>query len=166
MPAGLAPDALDSLRLDAEGAPGIRLGVGEPASGVPGFAVTHSEAQEARRVATLAAEAPGSVTRYGRVAVQALASVDADQARRLVRRRLGGLASEDETSTRLATTLRTYLEEQASRSRAARRLGVHENTVSYRIRQAEEILGRSVERDTLELHVALALAPLSRRTDG
>ena len=47
---------------------------------------------------------------------------------------------------RLTATLRIYLDEHRSRSRTAKRLGIHENTVSYRIRQAEEILGRSVDQ--------------------
>jgi DNA-binding PucR family transcriptional regulator len=42
------------------------------------------------------------------------------------------------------------------------RLGIHENTVTYRIRQAEEILGHSIEESTLDLRVALALAPIVR----
>ena len=79
-----------------------------------------------------------------------------------MQRELRGLAGDDDLSTRLAATLRTYLDEQSSRSRTAKRLGIHENTVSYRIRQAEEILGRSVDQRTLELRVALALAHLVR----
>jgi DNA-binding PucR family transcriptional regulator len=34
---------------------------------------------------------------------------------------------------------------------------VHENTIAYRVRQAEELLGRSLERDTVNLQVALEL---------
>ena len=41
----------------------------------------------------------------------------------------------------------------------AARLFVHPNTVSYRVNQAETILGRSIDVDTLELSVALALLP-------
>ena len=73
-----------------------------------------------------------------------------------------GLAADDDLTTRLTATLRTYLDEHSSRSRTAKRLGIHENTVSYRIKQAEEILGRSVDQRTLELRVALALAHLVR----
>ena len=36
--------------------------------------------------------------------------------------------------------------------------------MSYRLRQAEEILGRSVDKRTLELRVALALAELVAET--
>ena len=77
-------------------------------------------------------------------------------------RELRGLAADDDLTTRLTATLRTYLDEHSSRSRTAKRLGIHENTVSYRIKQAEEILGRSVDQRTLELRVALALAHLVR----
>ena len=77
-----------------------------------------------------------------------------------MRRELGRLASTDETTCRLAATLRTYLDESGSRGRTAKRLHVHENTVAYRIRQAEELLGRSLDKRTLELRAALALAEL------
>ena len=59
--------------------------------------------------------------------------------------------------------MRTYLDENGSRGRTAKRLHIHENTVAYRLRQAEELLGRSVEKRTLELRVALALADLVQR---
>ena len=81
-------------------------------------------------------------------------------------RELRGLAADDDLTTRLTATLRTYLDEHSSRSRTAKRLGIHENTVSYRIKQAEEILGRSVDQRTLELRVALALAHLVRDQTG
>ena len=46
------------------------------------------------------------------------------------------------------------------RRRAAARLGVHKNTVAYRIRRAEELLGYGVRERQLELQTALRLAPL------
>lgn len=79
-----------------------------------------------------------------------------------VARELGALAADDDVSLRLAATLRTFLDENASRSRAAKRLGIHENTVSYRVRQAEEILGRSVDERALDLRVALSLVNVLR----
>jgi DNA-binding PucR family transcriptional regulator len=76
-----------------------------------------------------------------------------------VARELGPLARGDDEALRLAATLRVYLEEGASLERAARRLGVHKNTVHRRVRRAQELLGRSLEERTLELQVALAVAP-------
>ena len=49
----------------------------------------------------------------------------------------------------MATTLAVYLQENRSRARTAKRLIVHPNTVSYRVNQAEQILGRSIDTDVL-----------------
>lgn len=76
-----------------------------------------------------------------------------------VSRVLGPLADDDDVTSRLATTLAAYLRENLSRTRAAACLHIHPNTVSYRVRQAEELLGREVSGDSLDLQVALALLP-------
>jgi DNA-binding PucR family transcriptional regulator len=159
-PAPLEPDVLDRAEFDARAAPGVRVAIGEPGAGLTGFRRSHGEAEQARRVATLGRRRAGSVTRYGRIALSALATSDLEQARVFVERELGELANDDDVSLRLAATLRAYLDEQTSRGRTAKRLGIHENTVSYRVRQAEEILGRSVDNRTLELRVALALVQI------
>lgn len=149
--------AFAGLRIDAAAAPGVHLAIGEPGAGLAGFRASHGEAAHARRVATLSARRPGAVTRFGRVALLAMATADVDQARAFVSRELGELAADDDVARRLAATLRVYLDENASRSRAAKRLNIHDNTVSYRVRQAQELLGRRVDERSLELRVALAL---------
>ena len=154
------PKVLDGSLLADAAENGVRLAIGEAGRGIRGFRESHEGAEHSRRVAILQGSPPGSVTRYARVALAALGTADHAQARAFVNRQLGPLTDPDETSRRLVATLRIYLDEHASRSRAAKRLGVHENTISYRVRQAEEILDRSVDEDTLELHVALALAPV------
>jgi len=155
---------LDELRFLTDSAPGVRVAVGEPARGIAGFRTSHCEALEAQRVAVLAGRPAGSVTRYRNVSLRAIATVDVEQSTAFVRRELGRLGSDDETTRRLAATLRTYLDENCSRGRTAKRLHIHENTVAYRIRQAEELLGRSLEKRSLELRVALALADLVAET--
>ncbi len=164
--AGFDPKALKASRFDPKVAPGVRLALGEPASGIDGFRRTHAEATEARRVATMARRPAGSVTRYGQVTLSALTTGDLPRAREFVARELGPLAGDDDVSLRLAGTLRAYLDEQTSRSRTAKRLGIHENTVSYRVRQAEELLGRPIDERSLELRVALALADVVRVADA
>jgi hypothetical protein len=151
-------ERLDGVRLDGRTTPGVRAALGEPAAGLPGFRRTHAEAVHARRVATLARRPAGSVTRYGRVAVSAMATVDVPQAQAFVVRELGGLAADDDTARRLAATLRVYLDEQSSRTATATRLGLHENTIRYRIRKAEALLGHPVDQRTLEVRIALVLA--------
>ena len=158
-------EAMKASRFDPKAAPGVRIALGEPASGIDGFRSTQAEATEARRVAALARRPAGSVTCYGQVTLSALATVDLPRAREFVARELGPLADDDDVSLRLAGTLRAYLDEQTSRSRTARRLGIHENTVSYRVRQAEELLGRRIDERTLEMRVALAIANVVRGAD-
>ena len=72
---------------------------------------------------------------------------------------MGTLVDNDEAADRIAVTLGVYLEENRSPAKAAKRLMVHPNTVSYRIRQAEELLGRPIDADLRDLSVALALLP-------
>ena len=139
--------------------PGVQLAFGDPGGGLKGFRRTHQQASHARRVASLMGPHAGPVTHYRDVAVAALASADTEHAASFVTRVLGPLAAPDEDTYRVATTLAVYLQENRSRTRAARRLIVHPNTVSYRVNQAESILGRSIDTDTLELSVALALLP-------
>ena len=138
---------------------GVRMAVGQPGHGLKGFRRSHIEASQARRVASLAGPRLGPLTRYRDVAVAALASADPEHAASFVSRALGRLAEDDEATYRVAMTLSVYLQENRSRARAAKRLTVHPNTVSYRVDQAESILGRSIDTDTLDLAVALALLP-------
>ena len=65
---------------------------------------------------------------------------------------------------RLSATALVYLEENGSPGRVAKRLRIHENTVTYRVKQAEAILGHSLDERALEMKVALALLPALRNT--
>jgi DNA-binding PucR family transcriptional regulator len=153
------PDAVHDAPLQpAPGGGAARVAVGLPGDGVDGFRRSHEEAMLARRVARLSDRRPGSVTRYGRVALQALASADLDHAREFVVRELGPLGGSDAQALRLTATLRAFYEEGMSPLRTAQRLGVHTNTVGYRLNQARELLGRDLDQRALELQVALALA--------
>jgi len=149
---------LESLTGDARAS--VALGTSQP--GIEGFRRSHQQALAARRIAMLAGRRTGSVTRYGAVALAALATADLDQARGFVTTQLGALAGDDDVALRLAATLRVYLDENLSPMRTARRLGVHENTVANRVRQAEKLLGHPLAAQRLEVHVALTLAPLVR----
>jgi DNA-binding PucR family transcriptional regulator len=127
-----------------------------------GFARSHREAMQARRVAELTGRPAGSVVAYGDVALTALASADLDHACDFVARQLGALAAGDDDTLRLSATLRVYLEERSSPRRTAERLGVHANTVTNRIRAAQELLDEPIEGRVSELLVALRLASLVR----
>ncbi len=103
--------ALDGLRLDASLGPGARVALGEPARGISGFRDSHRQALRARRVATLAGRPPGTVTRFRRVALAALATADVEQAREFVASQLGELTGPDDASARLVATLQIFFEE-------------------------------------------------------
>jgi hypothetical protein len=66
-----------------------------------------------------------------------------------------GLADDDEHHARLRGTLLVFLQNAGSYKTTAEQLMLHKNTVQYRIRKAEESLGRPVGAN--RHHVELAL---------
>jgi DNA-binding PucR family transcriptional regulator len=148
--------------IDVQSFPTVLAAFGSPRAGVAGFARSHREAFQARRIARQTQQRPGTVTQYDTVALAALASTDVEQAREFVEAELGQLAGEDDQSLRLSATLRVYLEENMSPSRASRRLGVHEHTITNRIRAAQELLPHPIEQRACELLVALRLIRLAQ----
>jgi len=142
--------------------PQLRYALGTRAAGVEGFCLSHREAMLARSVARRA-RGRGAATTFSAVALDVLATHDADEALRFVERELGPLAADDDAARRMSATLRVFLDEGSSYVRAARRLGVHENTVAYRVHRAEELLGHPTTERQLELRVALRLARLLPR---
>lgn len=140
-----------------EACPQVRLAVGEPARHLDGFRATHGEALRAQMVAETAMP-PQPVTRFAQVRLSALLSENVDDLRAWVARALGGLAVDDEATARLRDTVRTYLECGGSSVETAERLHVHRNTVRYRIRRAEEVRGRPLSEERIDLEVALVAA--------
>ncbi|MEW6472779.1 MAG: helix-turn-helix domain-containing protein [Actinomycetota bacterium] len=161
--AGWAPDGgplpRAKLRALLASQPGVttRVAFGSVQAGIEGFRRSHEEALEARRVARLSAR-PGPVHEYRTLALTALATSDLNQARRFVAEELGPLAGQDDATVRIAATLRVWFEEMGNTIQTARRLGIHKNTVLYRVQRAEQLLGRPVNERALELQLALALA--------
>ncbi|MHB8692505.1 MAG: PucR family transcriptional regulator [Solirubrobacteraceae bacterium] len=139
-------------------AAGLRAAVGMPAEGPAGMVSSHLQALEARRVAELLAAPEDAVVGYRATALSALLTAAPRLAVDFAEAELGALTDGGETTERLRETLSVYLEENLSAMRTARRLHVHQNTVVYRVKRAEEILGRGIEQRRLELEVALRLA--------
>ena len=149
--------SLDDLDLPAGCS--LSVAVGLPGHGVDGFRRSHHEASLARRAAEVLGQR-GAVF-FANSALDVLLTQDADEARRFVARELGPLADGSDMSRRLVVTLHAFYDEGSSFVRAARRLGVHENTVTYRVQRAEELLGHPVGERRLELQVALRLVGLA-----
>src|SRR4051794_2324575 len=131
-----------------------RVAAGDPASGVEGFRVTHRQALRARDVAELAV--PGAqVTVFADVGPVALLLADFAAARGWVWQVLGALAAADEQDATLRETLRVFLSTGGSFTATARLLGLHRNTVQYRVRKSREALGYPLDRRRLDVELAL-----------
>lgn len=148
---------VDGLGPSPDEAAGLRIAFGSLATGLDGFRASHAEAALARRVAILLPKRAAPVIHYRDVALLALLTQDLDQARHFASRELGRLARDDPPTRRLVETVRVYFEEGSSPARVARRLGVHENTVAYRLRRAEELLGRPLGERSTALVAAITL---------
>lgn len=138
--------------------PHLRVAVGEPARGLDGFRDSHREAVRAQAVVS---EADGEqVTHYRDVEVLSCLTGDRDDAalRALVARELGGLSAPGDGMRRLRATAQAYVQAGGNARAAAARLGVHKNTVLYRLRQIEELLGHPIDERRLSLEIALLLA--------
>jgi hypothetical protein len=137
---------------------GILVAVGRPDHGIDGFRRSHAEALEAARVAALAGEAAAAVMRYEHIELVSLLASDFPRARAFVAARLGPLAAATEPAARLRETVLAFLAANGSSTRVAKELFVHHNTVAYRVKRAEELLGRRVTDEPIELTCALSLA--------
>jgi DNA-binding PucR family transcriptional regulator len=133
-----------------------RVAIGDPAAGVDGFRQTHQQALRAQGVAVAAR--PGSqVTTFAEVGPIALLSADLEASRGWVWLVLGGLANDDESTGRLRETMRVFLAANGSYQTAAERLAIHKNTVQYRIRKAQEAVGRPTQDRRSDLELALRI---------
>jgi DNA-binding PucR family transcriptional regulator len=153
-PPSATPGSLARLRLQR----GVRLAIGSPGFDIQGFRASHAEAVHAQRIALLMGEDRPQVTWYQEHELASLLTSDLARARSFVSRELGELASSEPSVARLRETLRLYLQTWGSHVRTAELLKVHQNTVAYRIRRAEQLRGRPAGERRAELEAALLLA--------
>jgi len=127
---------------------------GDAAKGAAGFRLTHRQALAAQAVA-LAGSPPPRAVAFGEVAPVAMMLGAPDLLRAWVLTTLGGLAADDENHARLRATLLVFLQAGGSYKTTAEQLMLHKNTVQYRIRKAEESLGRPVGDNRHDIELAL-----------
>jgi hypothetical protein len=132
---------------------GVRVAVGSPALGLAGFRDSHRDALAARDLADVV---PGPAIFHGDLAVVSLLSRDRDALAAFVARELGALGADDPAAARLRETVLAHFD--GGVDAAAHRLGIHRNTVRYRLNQAEELLGRPLAERRRELEIALLCA--------
>ncbi len=136
----------------------VRFAFGDPAKGPAGFCLTHLQANAAESVALAAgSRAPRALT-FTEVAPVALMLGSADLLRGWVHSTLAALAADDDHHARLRETLLVFLQTGGSYKATAERLVLHKNTVQYRIRRAEESLGRVVGDDRHDIELALQVS--------
>jgi hypothetical protein len=135
----------------------VLVAFGKPGEGLAGFRTSFEEAKQAARIGALTGDSRSSVTSYARVELVSLLASDLPRARVFVAGQLGQLASTGGTADRLRETVLAFLVSGGSPTRVAEELFVHKNTVTERIKRAEEMLGRKVNESPVELEAALTL---------
>ncbi|HUF60160.1 MAG TPA: GAF domain-containing protein [Actinomycetota bacterium] len=159
----LAADLLETLR---EQIPelGFSVAIGDRCSSPDDY-------QPSFRLAIGALDATAKLGRPGQVVNAAdlgvsrllISAVDARELHRFASRSLGPLLEGGDRRGELLGTLEAYVEAGFNQRETARRSFVHFNTVAYRLRRIEEILGVDLDdpRARLDLTLALRIATLA-----
>lgn len=135
-------------------AEGSTVALGEPCVGLEGWRLSHRQARAALRVADGSSE---SFVRYADVAVIASAQQDHLFALSLREIYLTPLAGGRDGGAKLLATLRAYIDAGRNVSSAAAALGVSRRTVTKRIQEVEDRLGRPISAAIPALDTALRL---------
>jgi DNA-binding PucR family transcriptional regulator len=133
----------------------IRFAFGDAEKGTAGFRLTHQQAVAAQAVMLAAGSPAPRAVAFREVAPVAMMLGSTDLLRAWVLSTLAGLAADDEHHARLRETLLIFLQARGSYKATAERLTLHKNTVQYRIRKAQESLGRPVGDDRHDVELAL-----------
>jgi hypothetical protein len=155
LPLGIR-DTFDAAAASTAGADAdIHFAFGDVAKGAAGFRTTHRQAEAAQAVALAAGPAAPRLVTFSEVAPVAMMLGSSDLLRAWVLSTLAGLATDDENHARLRDTLLVFLQTGGSYKTTAEQLTLHKNTVQYRIRKAEESLGRPVGDNRRDVELAL-----------
>jgi hypothetical protein len=155
LPLGIR-DTFDAAAASTGGVDGdIHFAFGDPARGITGFRLTHRQAVAAQAVALTAGSLPPRAVAFSEVAPVAMMLGSSELLRAWVLSTLAGLAADDEHHARLRETLLVFLQSGGSYKTTAERLMLHKNTVQYRIRKAQESLGRPVGESRHDVELAL-----------
>lgn len=130
------------------------IGVSGGEYGRAGFVAAHRKARVARQ---LGLRRDDRVVAYRDVALEALAFGGPETARDFSRAELGPLGDDSERVAALRETVATYFALSSSSAAAAGALRIAERTVTYRLRRAEELIGRPLAERRTELEAALRL---------
>ncbi|TNC21936.1 ABC transporter substrate-binding protein [Amycolatopsis alkalitolerans] len=149
------PEDEEVGRILATAEPTVRLVLGDPADGIDGFRRSHRQAGRVHALSTAAGDQCERALTFRDVGAIALMTSDLPATRSWVSDILGALATDDEQHERLRETLLVFLATGGSYTAAAAKLTMHKNSVQYRVRKAEETLGRAVTDNRLDVELAL-----------
>lgn len=133
----------------------VAIAIGEPASGLSGWRLTH---RQARAALPIALRDPSRVVRYSDVALLASMLRDDLLITSLRDIYLTPLAHERDGGETARETLRAYFAADRNVSSAAAALGVSRQAVGRRLRSIEECVGRPLSSCAAELEAALRLS--------
>lgn len=136
----------------------LRFACGSVRPGAAGFRQSHEDALRVARLTELNPDGTGQVTDHPDVALAALLAADLPGVRDFVADQLGGLAQDTAHAAQLRRTLHLYLRSERSLTTAAAQLHVARNTVTYRVKRAQELLGADLTGRLPELLAALEAA--------
>lgn len=131
-------------------------GVGDRCTGLATLATSCRQALAAAAVIG----APGAVQIYADMLLEVMVRRESALARQLIDRYLGDLTQP------LLTTLRAHLDQRLSLGATAAALGVHKNTVSYRLHRVEELTGLDLRRPRDLSRLVLALEAADQVSAG
>ncbi|MET7743356.1 helix-turn-helix domain-containing protein [Streptomyces sp. NPDC005385] len=137
---------------------GFRFAFGSVRQGLSGFRQSHEDARHAVRVMEVNPAGTGTGVDYPDIELPALLSTDLPSLRRFVSDELGALAADTPQAEQLRRTLRLYLRHERSLTVAAAELHVARNTVTYRVKRAQGLLGHDVASRLPEVMAALEAA--------
>jgi hypothetical protein len=155
LPLGIRDTFASTAEITADLDGDIHFAFGDAAKNAAGFCVTHQEALAAQAVALAKGSPVPRTVAFGEVAPVALMLGASGLLRAWVLSTLADLAIDDEYHARLRETLLVFLQTGGSYKTTAEQLMLHKNTVQYRIRKAEESLGRPVGCDRHNVELAL-----------
>lgn len=134
----------------------VHATVGTCQNGLDGFRMSHIEALAALSV-TEQDDPPVVLFQDVELACLATGILGPDARAAFVRRELAALAAADDSAKRLRETLRIYLRNGGDAAATGELLQLHPNTVRYRVRQAEKLLGHSAQKRRVQVELALEI---------
>jgi hypothetical protein len=125
--------------------------------GLNGFRRSRAGAERVRRVVSLSAAQPPTLTDWTSIALVDALSADLEAARELVRTELRALSRTGDHIEILRHTAQAFVVSGFSYAAVASSLHIHRNTTLQRVKKAEALRGRPLTERPAELLAALAL---------